>query len=333
MALFDRKPYTFNATKQDSYVTGNGYQTDDSYGTGYAPREQGTLSLLGKALTGIAAPFAGDYQWLQNETAQQLRQQQADQEFQSFLMKNAMEKQKTSAVLKSRAEGQQLLKDALSGGGRMEGYIAKPYISASGGVGVQYVQDPEVQAARGVTTAARKKLDAQLPSIASTLKSIEDVEKYARLLPESKPGVLEQTFAKGKAAIGNYSADKRYTDFQAGVNKLKTQAARSVMQEVGNLAATEQENALKTFGDAPIPLENKLSNLNNLKGSVLSGVNALLQSAGMSLEDLKSKHPEVYSRLLNSSTSTGSSNGNASGSWDNAKESRYQELLKKRQGK
>lgn len=331
MALFDRKPYTFNATKQDSYVTGNGYQVDDSYGTGYAPRQQGTLSLLGKAMTGIAAPFAGDSQWLQREEQQMLKQQQADQEFQALLMKNAMEKQKTSAVLKSRAEGQKLLKDALSGNGGMEGYIPKPYISANGGVGVQYVQDPEVQATRGVTTAAKKKLDAQLPSIASTLKSIEDVEKYARLLPESKPGVLEQTFAKGQSALGNYSADKRYTDFQAGVNKLKTQAARSVMQEVGNLAATEQENALKTFGDAPIPLENKISNLNNLKGSVLSGVNALLQSAGMTLEDLKDKHPEVYTRLV--SVSSASAGGNTSGGWGEDKESRYQELLRKRQGK
>ena len=97
MALFDRKPYTFNATKQDSYVTGNGYQADDSYGTGYAPRQQGTLSLLGKAMTGIAAPFSGDYEWLQREEQQTLRQQQADQEFQALLMKNAMQKQAMKA--------------------------------------------------------------------------------------------------------------------------------------------------------------------------------------------------------------------------------------------
>lgn len=105
---FDRQAMTFQATNPTNYVNSKaqltkGYAVDDSIASGYAPRQAGILSLLGKSLTGIAAPFVGDTQWLQNETAQQLRQQQADQEFQALLMKNAMEKQaalrKTQSVL------------------------------------------------------------------------------------------------------------------------------------------------------------------------------------------------------------------------------------------
>jgi hypothetical protein len=60
---------------------------------GYESGRIGGLSALGRALSGIAAPFAGDYQYAERMNAQDLRSQQADQEFQALLMKNALSKQ------------------------------------------------------------------------------------------------------------------------------------------------------------------------------------------------------------------------------------------------
>lgn len=60
---------------------------------GYQPSQEGALSILGRTLQGIAAPFAGDYQFNQRQAQQELMQQKADQEFQALLMKNAMTRQ------------------------------------------------------------------------------------------------------------------------------------------------------------------------------------------------------------------------------------------------
>lgn len=186
MALFDRGPYTFNATKPGSFATGNGYQVDDSYATGYAPRQQGTLSLLGKALTGIAAPFAGDNQWLQRETEQQLKQQQADQEFQALLMRNAMQKQAMNAkgtglksVYTTDAEGK--LKEV--------GQVP---------VGSQVIANPNAPTAdmrnQAITTAQSKNLWEEVKSQSEQLKG-----GYEGMLEMGKAAIN-----RGKGESGNY---------------------------------------------------------------------------------------------------------------------------------
>lgn len=60
---------------------------------GYEQGHIGGLSALGRALSGIAAPFAGDFQYGQRQYEADLKQQQSDQEFQALLLKNAMAQQ------------------------------------------------------------------------------------------------------------------------------------------------------------------------------------------------------------------------------------------------
>ena len=251
----------------------------------YTPSKQGFITTLGRTLSGIGAAFAGDTDYAIKQARIDQEKEQADMEFRAKLLQQKL--------MENDNINQKELIDRIT----KQGYIPKPYITADGKTGVSFVQDPEIQAQRTIEIAAQKKLDANLPSIASTLKSIEDAEKYAGKLPKTSTGLLNQTFAKGEAALGKYSADKRYTDFDAALSKLKTQSARSVMQEIGNLAQTEQENALNTIGKAELPLDNKLSNLNNLRSSLLSGMQSLLQSANKDMSYLEDKHPEIYKRL------------------------------------
>ena len=68
---------------------------------GYQPSQEGALSILGRTLQGIAAPFAGDYHFNQRQAQQELMQQKADQEFQALLMKNAAAKQAEKSNMKS----------------------------------------------------------------------------------------------------------------------------------------------------------------------------------------------------------------------------------------
>lgn len=58
---------------------------------GYQTARIGGLSALGRALSGIAAPFAGDFQYGQKQYEADLKQQQADMEFAALLEKNRIQ--------------------------------------------------------------------------------------------------------------------------------------------------------------------------------------------------------------------------------------------------
>lgn len=55
-------------------------------GETYTPGRQGGLSAIGKALSGISAPFVGDMDWALKNNQMDMQQQQADMEFQKFLI-------------------------------------------------------------------------------------------------------------------------------------------------------------------------------------------------------------------------------------------------------
>ena len=188
---FDRQAMTFQATNPTNYVNSKaqltkGYAVDDSIASGYAPRQAGILSLLGKSLTGIAAPFVGDTQWLQNETAQQLRQQQADQEFQALLMKNAMEKQ--AMVSKGQA-----MKPVYTMG--LDGKLIKVDDIEDNG---QVVANPNAPTAdmrnQQVTTGQAKELWNEVKSQSEGLKG-----GYAGMFEMGKAALN-----RGKGESGNY---------------------------------------------------------------------------------------------------------------------------------
>lgn len=68
---------------------------------GYQTARIGGLSALGRALSGIAAPFAGDFQYGQKQYEADLKQQQADMEFAALLEKNRMMNQAQSNAMKN----------------------------------------------------------------------------------------------------------------------------------------------------------------------------------------------------------------------------------------
>lgn len=107
LKLFDQQAYSFQPTTHDSYAKRNANPVNSAATPGYAPRQQGFLSLFGTALSGAVAPFVGDTDWLQKQQEMQLKQQQADQEFQIALQKlaeNQQEKAMERAYKKSSGE-------------------------------------------------------------------------------------------------------------------------------------------------------------------------------------------------------------------------------------
>lgn len=263
----------------------------------YVPSREGGLSILGKTLQGIAAPFAGDYQFNQRQAETEIRQQQADQEFQALLMKNAMEKQKTSDALKSRADGQKLLKDALSGGGGLEGYIRKPYISPNGGVGVQFVQDPEYQNDLKVKIAAKKTINQEVPTFNQTLSALDRMDEFIDKSPDYKPGVIPATLAKGDIAIKKYGNDPFVTKYQGYVDQSLSNIARK-LGEKGVLTEQDIGRVINGLGRMDAPRDVRKALTAEIRTKMRDSGVGLLETAGMSKEDFAKKYPTTSNKLF-----------------------------------
>lgn len=94
--LFDQSAATFYPAQRKSLLD-NSVTADTEATPGYSPRSDGYLSILGKTLQSISSSLQGDNNYNQRQAEVDIRQQQADQEFQALLMKNAMQKQAMNA--------------------------------------------------------------------------------------------------------------------------------------------------------------------------------------------------------------------------------------------
>lgn len=94
LRLFDTPSMSFAPADRTSYM--NNTVTPTGQATGYAPRQMGMLSLLGRSLSGVGAAFAGDTQWLQRQQAMDAEQYQADLEWRAALAKQQMDREGAS---------------------------------------------------------------------------------------------------------------------------------------------------------------------------------------------------------------------------------------------
>lgn len=94
LSLFDRQAMTFTPAERTSYMNNTVSPIAGSQ-SGYAPRQMGMLSLLGRSLSGVGAAFAGDTQWLQRQQKLDQEQYQADLEWRAALAKQQQETRPT----------------------------------------------------------------------------------------------------------------------------------------------------------------------------------------------------------------------------------------------
>ena len=246
----------------------------------FTPGRPGGLSAIGQALSGIAAPFVGDMEFALKQ--QQLRQkaEEADMEFQKYLVGMGRSK----FIFTTDETG-------------------RPVMIGDIGRGNQYVSPtmtmtPEDRTNREATAASRKKLNDALPNVASTLSAFDDLERLSNDLPDFKPGAYQQTKAKVKTGLGVYSADKKYTDYDAALAKAFAPTTRSILTEVGTLNEGDIDRSAKTLGKMELPKANKLENIKNLKKQLMAGLDQRLKSAGISWDDIKTSNPELYNKIF-----------------------------------
>ena len=297
---------------------------DSSVEPRYIPEKRGLLYSLGNALTGITAPFLGDYQWAERQAAADLQRRQSDMEFQALLQKNFISKQNDIR----QNENRQRIADLISSGG-MAGYVTKPYLSGSGELSIGFEQDPEYRASIKAKGEALKAINQEVPTFNQTLSALDRMEEFIDKSPDYKPGFLEATSAKADVALKKYSNDPFVSKYKGFVDQSLSNLARK-LGEKGVLTEQDVGRILNGLGRMDSPREVRKSLVNEIRQKMADNGIGLLEAAQMSKEDFSSKFPDTAKKLFRNNENQGnSSNSN----WDTEKEKRYQELLKKRQGK
>ena len=260
---------------------------------GYEQGHIGGLSALGRALSGIAAPFAVDFQYGQRQYEADLKQQQADMEFAALLEKNRLTNQAILSKEKSRSE-------FLSKMGDMEakGYNAIPYMTADGGAGVRWQQDPEYQASLKVRNAAQKTINQEIPTFNQTLSALDRMDELIDKSPDYKPGILPATIAKSEVALKKLANDPFTIKYQGFIDQSLSNLSRK-LGEKGVLTEPDIVRVLNGLGRMDMPKEVRKQLTAEIRQKMADSGVGLLETAGMSKEGFAKKYPDTAKKLFN----------------------------------
>lgn len=305
---------------------------DTPSGQQYIPQQQGALSLIGQSLQGIAAPFAGDYDFGRRQVEMQLRQQQADNEFRAMLEKNRMMSEENQAaannrplsnLLMARALGvevpndaiqQALQKSGVSLGPQMQQQGAaqgstqmKPpigvtggYISQKGGASLRLGETPENRRSAELLQANRKEFKTNINNIASYFNTLNQLEEAATAVGGFDQGIIPQAIGKAKVGADLFSKEPNITRY----NKLIKQTLpgfSDVAGVKGSQSDRDIKNLMEGFSDYTAPLETKLQMTRDAKERALQTGLLELEKAGYTIDDLQKQAPEAYKLIFGAS--------------------------------
>lgn len=226
--LFD-KPQRIVGSPSDieDYVAG---QTSSPMQT-FQPRQQGLLSGIGQALSGISAPFVGDMDYAIKQAKLQQERDQADLEFQKYIIRN----RGTTGVYQI---------DPISG--QLEQAATVPY----GSKVYKGVLSPEQMKERAVATGSAEAIKKNIEmsdKLAGAVKKLSVLNKqYNEAFPSGDRTPLEQRVLGGASS---WAAQKGLVDNPKLVALKKNARPIAInlirlFGEVGNLSESEQKGAL-----------------------------------------------------------------------------------------
>jgi hypothetical protein len=159
----------------------------------------------------------------------------------------------------------------------------------------------EVKAAEAQKRKDVSAFKTYLPDYKKVSTALDQIEKAAKGLGDFKPGIVEQTFARGKLGIDKYSkSNKALNMYTSVVAEKLIPMARKVMEEKGPITEFDVKRVETALGDETLPLAQKLE----IIGRFREQLNQQLQlKADMAGEDA-SKY--------------------VGAKWDDDKEARYQ---------
>lgn len=231
--LFDTPP-TYN----EGNVPYSDLKTHRTIDPGFNPRKQGALSLIGDAMKGIADPWAavygGDSQSLYRSQMLRQKQDEADMEFQKYLIKKR----------RGDSDINIFQIDPISGELKHSG--SAPY----GSKVYKGVLSPEQMKERAVATGEAESIKSNIQmgdKLAGAVKKLSVLNRqYNKALPTGDRTPLEQRLLGGAES---WAAKKGLVDNPELVALKKNSRPIAInlirlFGEVGNLSESEQQGAL-----------------------------------------------------------------------------------------
>lgn len=326
ISLFDKRAQ-YSPSGIEDYVSGK--NTD----MGYQGYQQGGLSLLGKALSGVGAAFAGDSQWLQRQTKMDQEAMQADLEFKAALQKQYQDMQDKKASRDFQDRYLQTI--AGSGGlGTTPGFdqssqptlaeafpipgsalITKQGISSSGKPYTAQVTDPKYAKSLELRNTQIKDVEEFSKPLETFAVGLQSLREAVNNTPEFKPGIGGKFIAKGANALAAINNEKWYNDYDLAYNQNILPAAQSLGASKV-LSDRDLENIKKSLGDYSTPRDFKIKAIDTLINKLGSTTESKLKAYGANKDIWSSIYPNASKEL--------GINKNQSGSVD----PRYQQAIK-----
>lgn len=222
-------------------------------------RQLGALSIFGRTLQGVAAPFAAAYQGGTgyDQLRLQQSQDQADLEFQKYLYQK-----------QNKDMGKPLITiDPVSGQPRIIG------VAPSGSQVVPFPVSPEQQAQQQANVASLKDQTTRGNKLKELNKVIDFFETKLGEIPVGG-GFSGMAEGAGQVVSGKMGKNPKAAAYMSDIKGLRSQIARG-LGEVGNLSEYEQKyasNLLPQLTDNAETRQAKLKNFRDYIQTKLGGV-------------------------------------------------------------
>lgn len=149
---------------------------------------------------------------------------------------------------------------------------------------------------------ARKKFNDYVSSANDSLGALERLEARAKKLPDYKllgksRGFAEQTYAKSRAALDEYSKDENVTRYSGVLNQELIPLARKLAEEKGPITDSDVERITKGLGDLTTPFEDKKALYDELRTKVREAIESKMDIAKISKDEFKDRYGKAYSKI------------------------------------
>ena len=248
----------------------------------YQPRQPGFLSLLSNVGTGALAPFL-QANGIDNGFAALVKRQQenqmADMEFQKYLSS----KGQTGNFVTTDENGRLV--------------VAAPRKKGDVFIDPLRTLSPESKIDLKNQGAVRKDLNEKAPIVNSLLGSLDRMESLIDESQDFKPGLVNATKAKLTTKVKQYSNDPFVSKYSGHISQNLSPLARQVQSEKGPLTDRDIDRITKGIGKIDQPRAVRKELVKEIRNKLREQMDASLQGAGYTSDDLKQIYPGIYNKL------------------------------------
>jgi len=186
-----------------------------------------------------------------------------------------------------------------------------------GGGRLTFGQTPEMK----LKSEGAKNLQEYSSNALDVLVALDTVEQYAKKLPKFERGFLGQTKARAGVALGEYTADPKFSQYSGILSQKLTPLARKLQEEKGPITEFDIDRVVEGLGNKNLPIEDKVVIMNEARNLVKEALTNKIRNAGMTVEQFAQQNPELYKKAFGAGGSAQTTDGMSD-------EQAYQEYLK-----